>query len=120
MRRFGGGEDAFDAGEHLCGFEDFGLFDGDGSHHFLIVEFGEDGAHAVIAEAAGVNRAGHEAGSERVHFGERADFAGVAEVVGVGAACEGGAGGGFDGHDVVVGFAAEFLAHERGDEAAEV
>ena len=75
MRRFGGGEDDFDAGEHLGGFEDFGLFDGDGAHHFLIVEFGEDGAHAVVAQVAGVNRAGHEARTERVHLGERADFA---------------------------------------------
>ena len=120
MRRFGSGEDAFDAGEHLCGFEDFGLFDGDGTHHFLIVEFGEDGAHAVIAQAAGVNRAGHEAGTERVHFGEWADFARIAEVVGVDAACEGGTAGGFDGHDVVVGFAAQFFAHERGNEAAQI
>ena len=58
---FGGGEDAFDAGEHLRGFEDFGLLDGDGAHQLLVVELGEDGAHAVIAKAAGVNRAGHEA-----------------------------------------------------------
>lgn len=58
---FGGGEDAFDACEHLGGFEDFGLFDGDGAHQFLVVELGEDGAHAVVAEAASVDGAGHEA-----------------------------------------------------------
>ena len=117
---FGGGEDAFDAGELFGGFEDVGLGDGDGAHHFLVVEFGEDGAHAVETQAAGVDGAGHEAGAEGLHFGQGADVAGVAEIVGVGAACEARAAGGFDGDEVVIGFAAEFLAHERGDEAAEV
>ena len=51
----------FDAGEHLCGFEAGGLLDGDGAHEFLVVELGEDGGHAVIEEAAGVDGAGHEA-----------------------------------------------------------
>ena len=57
----GGWEDAFDACEHLGSFEDFGLFDGDGAHLFLVEEFGEDWAHAAVAEAAGVDGAGHEA-----------------------------------------------------------
>lgn len=46
------------------------------------------GAHAVVAQAAGAYGAGHEARTEGVHFREWADFAGVAEGVGVGAACE--------------------------------
>ena len=92
----------------------------DGTHLFLVIEFGEDGVHAVAAQAAGVNRAGYKARTEGVHFRERTDFSGVAEIVGVGAAREGWAACGFDGHDVVVGFATEFLAHERGDDAAQI
>ena len=42
----------------------------------------------MVAQAAGAYGAGHEARTEGVHFREWADFAGVAEGVGVGAACE--------------------------------
>lgn len=42
---------------NICAALNFGLFDGDGTHLFLVIEFGEDGAHAVATQAAGVNRA---------------------------------------------------------------
>jgi hypothetical protein len=58
--------------------------------------------------------------AEGVHLGERADHAGVAEVVGESAAREARAGRGLDGDEAVVLLAAELLAHERRDEAAEV
>ena len=117
---FGGGEVAFDAGELPRGGEDGGLFDGDGLHLAFGVQFGEDGAHAVVAEAAGMVGGRDEIAAERVHLGERADMARVAEVIGVFAAREARAGGGLDGDETVFRFAAELFAHERGDEAGEI
>ena len=63
------------------------------SQFLVVVQLRHDGAHAVVAQAAGVVRRGDEAAAERVHLGQRADFAGVAEVVGEPAAREARAGG---------------------------
>ena len=120
MGRFRRGQEAFAAGEQLRGFEDVGLLNGDGFHVTVVVELGEDRAHAVVAETAGVVGAGDEAGAEGIHLCERSDLTGVAEVVGELASRQGRAGGGLDGDDAVVGFASQFLAHEGGDETAEV
>ena len=65
-------------------------------------------------------RRGDEAAAERVHLGQRADLAGVAEIVGKFSAREARAGGGLDGDELIVALAAQLFAHERGDEAAEV
>ena len=61
-----------------------------------------------------------EGGAEGVHLRERADHTGVAEVIREGTASEARAGRGLDSDDTVVVFAAEFLAHERSDQTAEV
>ena len=114
------GQDALDARELLGRLEHLRLLDGAGLHVAIVIQLRDDGAHAVVAQAAGVVRRGDEAAAERVHLGQRADFAGVAEVVGEPAAREARAGGGLDGDEPIVALTAQLLAHERGDEAAEV
>ena len=86
----------------------------------VVVELGDDGAHAVVAQAAGVVGRGDEAGAQGVHLGQGADHAGVAEVIGKLAPGKAGAGGRLHGDDAVVGLAPEHLAHEGGDQAAQV
>ena len=114
------GQDALDARKLLGRLEHLRLLDGAGLHVAVVIQLRDDGAHAVVAQAAGVVRRGDEAAAERVHLGQRADLAGVAEVVGEPAARETRAGGGLDGDEPIVALAAQLLAHERGDEAAEV
>ena len=114
------GQDAFNARELLGRLEHLCLLDGAGLHVAVVVQLRDDGAHAVVAQAAGVVRRGDEAAAERVHLGQRADLTGVAEVVGEPAAREARAGGGLDGDEPIVALAAQFLTHEWGDEATEV
>ncbi len=85
---FRGGQDAFGAGEGFSRFKHPGLGHGDGAHHLVVIQLGQDGAHAVIPQAAGVVRGGNEVGTQGVHLRQRAHHAGVAEVVGVDAAGE--------------------------------
>ena len=113
-------EDTLDAGELLRGLEHARLLYGARLHISVVVELAKHAAHAVEAQTAGVVGGGDEAAAERVHLRERADLAGVTEVVGVNAAGEAGAGGGLDGDEAVVGFAAQLLAHERRDQSAEI
>ena len=89
-------------------------------HQAVVVELGEHGAHAVVAKAACMVGGRDEVAAEGVHLGKRAHHAGVAEVVGVDAACEARAGSRLNRDDPIVRLAAEFLAHEGSDEAAEV
>ena len=114
------GQDALDARELLGRLEHLCLLDGAGLHVAVVIQLRDDGAHAVVAQAAGVVRRGDEAAAERVHLGQRADLAGVAEVVGEPAAREARAGSGLDGDEPIVALAAQFLTHEWGDEATEV
>ena len=74
----------------------------------------------MVAQAAGVVGGGDEAAAESVHLGQRADPAGVAEVVGEHAAGEAGAAGRLDGYELVIALAAQLFAHEGADESAEV
>ena len=74
----------------------------------------------MVPKAACVVGRGDEAGAERVHFGQRADHTGIAEVIGELAAREARAGRGLNGDDAVVGFSAELLAHKGRNQAAEV
>ena len=85
-----------------------------------MVELADDGAHAVVAQAAGMGGRGHEAAAQGVHLGGGADFAGVAEVIGELAAGQAGAAGRLHGNDVILRLAPQHLAHEGGDEAAQV
>ncbi len=41
----GGGERMPSMRANICAALNFGLFDGDSTHLFLVIEFGEDGAH---------------------------------------------------------------------------
>ena len=74
----------------------------------------------MVPQAAGVVGGGDEARAQGVHLGQGADLAGVAEVVGEFAAGEAGAGGGLHGDELVVPLTPELLAHEGGDQAAQV
>ena len=74
----------------------------------------------MVAQAACVIGRRDEAAAERVHFRQRADHASIAEVIGEHAACEARAGGGFDGDEAVILFAAQLFPHEWGNQAAEV
>ena len=118
MGALGCGQDALHPGKVLRSLEDLRLFHTDGLHEPLMVEFRQGGAHAVVAQAPCVVGGGDEAAAKSVHFGQRADHAGVAEIIGVHAPGEAGAGGGLHGDEAVVGFPAQLLAHERRDEAA--
>ena len=121
VARLGRGQDGLELGEALGGFEYVGLQDGHGFEQAVCLELGEDGAHAVVAQASGVIGAGDEAVAEGVHLRERAGLARIGEVVGEAAAREAGAAGGLDGHEARAGMGAEdLIAHEGRDEAAQV
>ena len=85
-----------------------------------MIQLGDDAAHAVVAQAAGVVGRGDEAVAQRVHLGHGADHAGVAEVILEHAAGQAGAGSRLYGDDAVVGLAPEHLAHEGRDQAAQI
>src|SRR5699024_4497720 len=91
-----------------------------GFHQAVVVQLGKHGAHAVEAQAAGVVGRGDEPRAQRVHFCQRADHAGVAEVVGKAAAGKAGAGGRLHGDDAVIPLAAQLFAHEGGNQPAQV
>ena len=121
VRALGRGQDGLQARELHGGGEHVGLPYGHGLQVAVVLQLRHDGAHAVVAQAAGVVGAGLEAVAERVHLGERARLARVGEVVGVAPARERGAARGLHGHEARVGMlAAQRVAHERRDEAAQV
>ena len=120
VRRFGCRQNAFDPCEVFGGFKDLGLLNGDRLHQTVRLQLGKRRAHAMVAESAGVTGGGDKVTAEGIHFGKRTHHTGVAEVVGVGAAREAGAGGRLYGDEAVVGFAAELFAHEGRDQSAEV
>ena len=74
----------------------------------------------MVAQAAGVDRLGHEVVAERVHLDQRRHLGGVAEVVGIGAAGQARRGLGLDGDDAVGLAAAEGPAQPREGQAGEV
>ena len=79
------------------------------------------GAHAVVAQPAGVDSGGHEAAAQGVHLDQRRQVRGVAEVVGVGALGHGRAGGGLDGDDArALVLSAQLATDERERDAGEV
>ena len=120
MRALGSGQDALAAGELDRRLEDLGLLDARRAQIPVVIELGEHGAHAVIAQPARVVGRGHEPAAQRVHLGKGGDARRIAEVVGVLAAREGGAACGLDGEEVDVVFAFELLPHEGRDEAAQI
>lgn len=120
MVGFGGGDDAFGFGELDAGGEAGGLVVGFGFDEAEFLHVADERGHAVVAEAAGVESWRGEGGAERVHFDERREVGGIAEVIGVGAAGEGGAGGGFDCDDAGFLASAESGTDEGEGDAGEV
>ena len=120
MGGLGGGEDGLPLGEEDGGLENPGLLVGHGLHMPVVVELGEDGAHAVVAQAARVVGRRDEPAAERIHARQRCNLARVAEVVGVFAAGKGGAGGRFHRHDARIFHAAQLVGHKGGDQSAQV
>ena len=74
----------------------------------------------MVAQAAGVVGSGNEAAAQGVHPGQGRDPACVAEVIGVFASGQGGAGSRLHRHDTGIIFALELVGHEGGNEAAQV
>ena len=116
----GSREDALDPGKLLGGFKHLGLLHGHGLHVAVVVQLGEDAAHAVIPQTAGVVGRGNEVAAQGVHFCQGAHHAGVAEVIGKLAPGETGAGGGLHGDEPVVLLTPELFTHEGGDQTAQV
>ena len=114
------GQDALAAGEQLRRLEYGGLLHAARLQKAVVVQLGDDAAHAVVAQAAGVVGGGDEAVAQRVHLRHGADLAGVAEVVAEHAAGQAGAGRRLYGDDTVVRLATEHLPHEGGDQAAQI
>ena len=118
--RLGGRDDPLGAGEEHAGGEALRLLLGDRLELAGLVEVADQRAHAVVAQAAGVDRVRDEVVPQGVHLHQRRHAEGVAEVVGVGALGEAGARRRLDraydgGHP-----ARPLLAQEREGEAAEV
>src|SRR5436309_10567941 len=89
--------------------------------HALVVELADQRRHAVVAQAAGVQRRRDERVAERVHLHQRREPDGVAEIVDVLALGETGARGRLhrdDPHLLVL--AGELVGREREGEAGEV
>ena len=120
MAGLGRGEDALDARKILRRRKNARLLNCARFHQTVVIQLRERRAHAVVAKTARVVGRRNEAGAERVHLCQRADHAGVAEVIGESAAREARAGRGLDGNDPVVLFAAQLLPHKRRNQTAEV
>src|SRR5207247_4810454 len=67
--------------------------------HAFVVELANERCHAVVAQAAGVQRRRDERVAEGVHLDERREADGIAEVVDVLAPGDARAGGWLDGAD---------------------
>ena len=85
-----------------------------------MIQLGNHGAHAVVAQSAGVIGRGDKAAAECVHAHERRGFARVAEIVDVLAARHRRAGSRLDGDKTRVRLAVELVRHKRRDKSAEV
>ena len=61
-----------------------------------------------------------KAASQCVHFGQRAYFPGIAEIVYKFSSGKAGAGCGFHGNELVILFSSEDFAHKRGNQPSQV
>ena len=120
MRALGCGQDALALGKHDRRVEHLALLHCDGAQIAVVIELGDDGAHAVISESARMVGRGHEAAAQRVHFRKGSDLGGVAEVIGELAARQRRTARGLDADKLNVVLALQPLAHVGRDEAAEV
>ena len=120
VARLGRGQDALGARKILRRGKYVGLPHARRLHQSLVVQLGQNGAHAVIAQSARVAGGRYEVRTERVHLRERAYPARVAIVVGVSAAGQRRTARRLDRHNAVVVLAAKLLAHERRNQSAEI
>ena len=120
VRRLGRGQDALRPSEPDAGLEARALMDAPRLDEVVFLEQAHERGHAVIAEAAGVDRLGDEVGAERVHLHDRGHLAGVAEVVRVHAPGQARRGFRFDRDHPVAGALPEVPAEEREGQPGEV
>ena len=120
MAAFRSGQDAFHSGELFCRRKYRGLLHAAGGHITVMIQLGEDGAHAVIAQAARMVGRRDEVAAQGVHLCQRADHSGVTEIIHIFAAGQARAGSGLHRDDLIVSFPSEHLAHKRGDQAAQI
>ena len=120
MVGFGCGHDALGPGEQHTGLETSDLVVSGGLEQAELVQVADHRRHAVVAQTASVESRWREGAAQRVHLGQRRHVAGVAEVIGVLAARQAGAGGGFDRDDAAFLATAQLLAYEREGDAGEV
>ena len=85
-----------------------------------MIQLGEHGAHAVIAQAAGMVRRRDKAAAKGVHFGKRANLSGIAEIIHIFSPGQAGAGRRLHSDDLIVRLPPELLAHKRGNQAAQI
>ena len=116
----GSGEDALYSCELLGCLEYVCLDSGNSLHITVVVELGQDGAHAVIAETACVVGSGDEVTAQSVHLSHGADLTGVGEVICELTSCEAWAGCRLDCDDLIISLASQLLAHEGGDQTAQI
>ena len=91
--------DALGARELHAGLEAGVLMIGARFDQAELLAMADQRRHAVIAQAAGMEARRNEGRAERMHLDERRQMPGVAEIIGVAAAGQGRASGGFDRDD---------------------
>src|SRR5277367_3884701 len=74
------------AGEHHAGLEARVLVIGPRLDQPELLQVADQGRHAVIAQAPGVEAGRYELGAERMHLDQRGQMSSVAEIEGVSAA----------------------------------
>ena len=119
VRGFRGGNDSLGGGEQLGRLETLGLMEGRRADQPQFRPQADQGGHAVIAEAAGMDPRRHETVAEGVHLHQRRQLGGVAVVVAILAAAHAGAGVRLAGDEVDVP-AFEFVAEEGEGKAGKV
>ena len=120
VRTLGRGQDALALGEHDRRLEHLALLDRHGAEIPVVAELRDNGAHAVIAQAARVARRRHEAAAQRIHLGKRRDPRRIAEIIGIFAARHRGAARRLDADEFDIVLPLQFVPHEGRDEPAEV
>ena len=120
MAALGSRKNALHASEGGCCLKYGGLLYAASLDQTLIIQLGNDGAHAVIAKAACMVCGRNEAAAKSVHLCKRTNLSSIAEVISIFTTGQARAGSRLNGDDFVVGLAAKHLANERGDQAAKV
>ncbi len=113
------GDEAFRSRPFHAGVKGINLIVGAGLNEVLLEEMADDGRHAVVTQAARVNRLGHEIVAQREHGEERCRLGDVSEVIGEGSPRHGRAGTGFRGDNLYL-LAVDLVPHEGKADPGEV